>query len=114
MTGESVPATAPVHDGNEVATILLVTGMIEYRNRMIATLLDRFDKESERFHQERRERYLKKRSQELVGIADHIHRLAQDNAYDVRNLMIHLERQEEKGCNASGITGHQGQVCYIQ
>jgi hypothetical protein len=114
MTGESVPATAPVHDGNEVATILLVTGMIEYRNRMIATLLDRFDNDSERLHRERRERGLKKRSQELVGIADHIHRLAQDNAYDIRNLMIHLERQEEKGCRASGNTGHQGQVCYIQ
>ena len=56
MNGESVPVTAPVHDGNEVATILLVTGMIEYRNRMIATLLDRFDKDSERLHRERRER----------------------------------------------------------
>ena len=114
MTGESVTATAPVHDGNEVATILLVTSMIEYRNRMIATLLDRFDKDSDRLHRERRERSLKKRSQELVGIVDHIHRLAQDNAYDMRNLMIHLERQEEKGCSASRNTGHQGQVCYIQ
>ena len=114
MNGETVAVTAPVHDGNEVATILLVTSMIEYRNRMIATLLDRFDKDSDRLHQERRERYLKKRSQELVGIVDHIHRLAQDNAYDMRNLMIHLERQEEKGSRASGNTGHQGQVCYIQ
>jgi hypothetical protein len=114
MNGESVPVTVPVHDGNEVATILLVTGMIEYRNCMIATLLDRFDKDSDRFHRERRERSLKKRSQELVGIADHIHRLAQDNAYDIRNLMVHLERQEEKSCNASGNTGHPGQVCYIQ
>jgi hypothetical protein len=114
MTGESVPMTVPVHDGNDIATILLVTSMIEYRNRMMSTLLDRFDKDSDRFHRERRERGLKKRSQELVGIADHIHRLAQDNAYDVRNLMVHLERQEEKGCNASGNTGHQGQVYYIQ
>lgn len=114
MNGETVPVTGPVHDSNEVATILLVTSMIEYRNRMIATLLDRYDKDSERLHRERRERYLKKRSQELVGIVDHIHRLAQDNAYDTRNLMIHLERQEEKGCSASGNTGHQGQVCYIQ
>ena len=114
MNGETVPVTAPVHDGNEVATILLVTSMIEYRNRMIATLLDRFDKDSERLHRERRERSLKKRSQELVGIVDHIHRLAQDNAYDMRNLMIHLERQEEKGCRASGNTGNPGQVCYIQ
>ena len=114
MNGETVPEPALVHDGNEVATILLVTSMIEYRNRMITSLLDRFDKDSDRLHRERRERFLKKRSQELVGIADHIHRLAQDNAYDLRNLMIHLERQEEKGCSASGNTGHQGQVCYIQ
>lgn len=114
MKGETVPLTAPVHEVNEVSTILLVTGMIEYRSRMIATLLDRFEKDSGRMHRERRARGLEKWSRELIGITDHIHRLAQDNAYDTRNLMVHLERQEEKGCNASGNTGHHGQVCYIQ
>ena len=114
MNGETVPLAAPVHDGNEVATILLVTSMIEYRNRMNATLLDRFDKDSDRMHRERRARSLKKRSQELIGITDRINGLVQDNSYDIRNLMVHLERQEEKGCNTSGNTGHHGQVSYIQ
>ena len=114
MTGDSVPVPAAIHDGNEVATILLVSSMIEYRSRMIATLLDRFDKDSDRMHRERRARSLKKRSQELIGITERIHGLAQDNSYDIRNLMVHLERQEEKGCNTSGNTGHHGQVSYIQ
>jgi hypothetical protein len=88
--------------------------MIEYRSRMIATLLDRFDKDSDRMHRERRARSLKKRSQELIGITERINGLVQDNSYDIRNLMVHLERQEEKGCNTSGNTGHHGQVSYIQ
>jgi len=114
MNGDSVSAPAPVHNGNEVSTILLVTGMIEYRSRMIATLLDRFEKDSDRMHRERRARSLKKKSQELIGITDRINGLVQDNSYDIRNLMVHLERQEEKGCNTSGNTGHHGQVSYIQ
>jgi hypothetical protein len=114
MTGDAVPVPAPVHDGNEVATILLVTGMIEYRSRMIASLLDRFEKDSGRMHRERRARGLEKRSRELIGITDRIHGLAQDNAYDIRNLMVHLERREEQGCSAGGNTGHHGQVCYIR
>ena len=114
MTGDAVPAPAPVHDGNEVATILLVTGMIEYRSRMIATLLDRFEKDSGRMHRERRARSLKKKSEELIGLTERIHCLAQDNAYDIRSLMVHLERQEELGCSAGENTGHHGQVCYIQ
>lgn len=114
MTGEPVPAPAIIHDGNEVAVILLVTGMIEYRNRMIAGLLDRFEKDSDRMHRERKDWGLKKKSQELIGITDRIQGLAQDNSYDIRNLMVHLERREEQGCSAGGNTGHHGQVCYIQ
>lgn len=114
MTSESVQAPSPVHDGNVVGVILLVTGMIEYRNRQIALLLDRFEKDSDRLHRERRMRGLKKKADELMGLTDRIHGLAQDNAYDIRNLMAHLERQEEQGCSASENTGHHGQVCYIQ
>ena len=119
MTGDPVPVpveTAPgtFHNGDEVAVILMVTGMIEYRNRMIATFLDRFEQSSDRLHQERRARGFKKHSEELIRVADRIHMLAQDNAYDIRNLMVRIDRQQELGDSAGGNTGHHGQVCYIQ
>ena len=33
MSEDLVPVPSPAHDGNEIAVILMVTGMIEYRNR---------------------------------------------------------------------------------
>ena len=114
MSEDLVPVPATAHDGNEIAVILMVTGMIEYRNRMIATFLDRFEQGSGRLHQERRPWGLKKHSEELIRVADRIHELAQDNAYDVRNLMIHFDRQRELGDSAGGNAGHHGPVNYIQ
>ena len=114
MNEDSGPLPATIHNGNNIAVILMVTGMIEYRNRIIATFLDRFEQGSDRMHRQHRARGLKKQSEDLIRIADRIHELAQDNSYDVRNLMIHLERQEEKDCNGNGNTDHHNQVCYIQ
>lgn len=114
MTHDSLPVAEPVHDGNEVAVILLVTGMIEHRNRMIASLRDRIEDASERMHRERNTRRIEKQAQNLTELADRIRLLAQDNAYDVGNLMIHLGRRQEQGSNGDGNTGHHGQVCYIQ
>jgi hypothetical protein len=113
MNEDSVPVPAPIHNGNEIAVILMVTGMIEYRSRIITSFLDQFEKVSDQMHQVRRTRGLKKQSENLIRIADRIHELAQDNSYDVRNLMVHLERQEEQGMTDRN-TGHSGQVCYIQ
>ena len=114
MSEDLVPVPSPAHDGNEIAVILMVTAMIEYRNRMIATFLDRFEQGSDRLHQERRPRGLKKHSEELIRVADRIHELAQDNAYDVRNLMVHFDRQRELSDREGGNTGHHGAVSYIQ
>ena len=114
MSEDLVPVPAPAHNGNEIAVILMVTGMIEYRNRMIATFLDRFEQGSDRLHQERRPRGFKKHSEELIRVADRIHELAQDNAYDVRNLMVHFDRQRELSDSEGGNTGHHGPVSYIQ
>ena len=97
-----------------IAVIMMVTGMIEYRSRMITSFLDKFEKGTDRMHQERRSRGLKKQSENLIRIADRIHELAQDNAYDVRNLMVHLDRQRELSNSEGGNTGHHGPVSYIQ
>ena len=114
MNEDLVPVEAPVQDGNEIAVILMVTGMIEYRTRLIATFLDRFEQGSDRLHKERRPQGLKKHSEELIRVADRIHELAQDNAYDVRNLMVHFDRQRELGDSEGGNTGYHGPVSYIQ
>jgi hypothetical protein len=114
MTGDSFPVTETVHNGNEVAVILLVTSMIEYRNRIIAALVERIENGSARMHRERRAPRLGKQAQDLTDLADRITILAQDNAYDVRNLMVHLGHRQEQGSSAEGNTGHHGQVCYIQ
>ena len=114
MSEDPVPVPAPAHNGNEIAVILMVTGMIEYRNRMIASFLDRFEQGSDRLHRERKERGVKKQSEYLMTIADQIRELAQDNAYDIRSLMVHLERRQEQNRIAGGTTGRHGQVYYIQ
>ena len=114
MSEDLVPVPAPVHDGNEIAVILMVTGMIEYRTRMIATFLDRFEQGSDRLHKECRPQGRKKHSEELIRVADRIHELAQDNAYDVRNLMVHFDRQRELSNSEGRTTGHHGPVSYIQ
>jgi hypothetical protein len=105
------PAT---HNGNHIALILMVTGMIEHRNRMIATCLDRFEQTTDQLHHEHRSWGLKQHSDDLIRIADRIHELAQDNAYDMRNLMVHLDRQKELGEGSGGTTGRHGQINYIQ
>jgi hypothetical protein len=102
------------HDNNEIAVILMVTTMIEHRNNMIAKSLDRFEQGSDRLHQERRKRSLKQISEELISIADQIHELAQDNAYDVRNLLVHLYRHKMLHDSATWNTGNHSSVCYIQ
>jgi len=114
MSEDLVQVSAPAHDGNEIAIILMVTGMIEFRTRMIATFLDRFEQGSDRLHQERRPQGLKKHSEELIRVADRIHELAQDNAYDLRNMMVHLDRQRELSNSEGGNAGHHGPVSYIQ
>ncbi|WAC05125.1 MAG: hypothetical protein OS112_00425 [Methanoregula sp.] len=119
MTGD--PAPVPVaqvpalirHDDEE-AVILMVTRMITHRNHRIAELLDQFEEGTSRMHRERMPRSIRKSSDELIGIADQIHGLAEDNGYDTRKMMVYLERRQKQGESEEGITGHHGQVCYIQ
>ena len=119
MNGDVVPVLEEMvpktnHNSHEIILIRKVTSMIAYRNRMIATYLNQFEQGSDWLHQERKDRGVKKRSEYLIGITDQIHELVQDNAYDIRNLMIYLERKREQGITAGGTTGHDGQVSYIQ
>ena len=102
------------HDGNDVAVILMVSGMIAHRNRLMNDLLKKFGAESDRMHRDSTPRSAGRRGDDLIAIADRIHGLAQDNGYDMRKLVVYLARSGEDALNAGGNTGHHGQVCYIQ
>jgi hypothetical protein len=110
MTGEPVP----VRDHDGIAVILMVSGMIAYRGRLIAGLLKKFEETSDRMHRDQTPHSAGRRADELVSLANRIHGLAQDNGYDVRKLLVYLGRREEDMLREGADTGQFGQVCYIQ
>lgn len=119
MTGNPAPVPvarvpALVLNEDEAAVIQMVTRMITHRNHRIAELLDQFEEGTSRMHRERMPRSIRKSSDELIGIADQIHGLAEDNGYDMRKMMVYLERRQKQKDSRGGNSGHHGQVCYIQ
>jgi len=104
----------PVHDRYAIAVIRLVTGMVAHRRQAITRLLSRFERGSDRMRREKNPARLCHESEDLIAIADQIHHLAQDNAYDIRKLAVCLECRPECGAENGENTGHHGEVTYIQ